>query len=149
MKFYSYITRSGNNLLLREYVDGQRLNRRIKYSPTMYSIVSKPTEYRTLEGKFVTPIKHHTMQECNEWVDNYKNQPELIYGNTLYQYSYLAEQYPNRIEWDIEKLLMVTIDIETECENGFPNVEDAIEKLISINQKSPKYRDYSLGCWSL
>ena len=106
----------------------------------MYSIVSKPTEYRTLGGKFVTPIKHETMQECNEWVDNYKNQPELIYGNTLYQYSYLAEQYPNRIDWDIEKLLMVTIDIETECENGFPNVEDGVlEKLdINHNQKSSK-----------
>ena len=53
MKFYTNITRWGNQLLLREYVDGQRLNRRIKYSPTMYSIVTKPTEYRTLEGKFV------------------------------------------------------------------------------------------------
>ena len=141
MKFYTNITRWGNQLLLREYVDGQRLNRRVKYSPTMYSIVTKPTEYRTLEGKFVTPIKHHTMQECNEWVDNYKNQPELIYGNTLYQYSYLAEQYPNRIEWDIEKLLMVTIDIETECENGFPNVEDAIEKLISITIKNHQSKE--------
>ena len=141
MNFYTNITRWGNQLLLREYVDGQRLNRRIKYSPTMYSIVSKPTEYRTLSGKFVTPIKHQTMQECNEWVDNYKNQPELIYGNTLYQYSYLAEQYPNRIEWDIEKLLMVTIDIETECENGFPNVEDAIEKLISITIKNHQSKE--------
>ena len=42
MKFYTNITRWGNQLLLREYVDGQRLNRRIKYSPTMYSIVTKP-----------------------------------------------------------------------------------------------------------
>ena len=70
------------------------------------------------------------MKQCknvSEWVDNYKNQPELIYGNTQYQYSYIAEQYPNRIEWDIEKLLMVTIDIEVACENGFPNPEDAIE----------------------
>ena len=141
MKFYTNITRWGNQLLLREYVDGQRLNRRIKYSPTMYSIVTKPTEYRTLEGKFVTPIKHQTMSDANEWVDNYKNQPELIYGNTLYQYSYLAEQYPNRIEWDIEKLLMVTIDIETECENGFPNVEDAIEKLISITIKNHQSKE--------
>ena len=83
MKFYTNITRWGNQLLLREYVDGQRLNRRIKYSPTMYSIVTKPTEYRTLEGKFVTPIKHQTMSDANEWVDNYKNQPELIYGLSL------------------------------------------------------------------
>ena len=36
-----------------------------------------------------------------------------------YQYSYLAEQYPNRIEWDIEKLLMVTIDIEADVRMDF------------------------------
>ena len=31
---YTNITRWGNQLLLREYVDGQRLNRRIKYLNT-------------------------------------------------------------------------------------------------------------------
>ena len=28
MKFYTNVTRWGNNLLIREYVNGQRLNRR-------------------------------------------------------------------------------------------------------------------------
>ena len=114
MKFYTNITRWGNQLLLREYVDGQRLNRRIKYSPTMYSIVTKPTEYRTLEGKFVTPVSN--MIQCKNVMSGLTTIKinQIDFGNTLYQYSYLAEQYPNRIDWDIEKLLIVTIDIETE-----------------------------------
>ena len=72
----------------------------------------------------------------NEWIDNY--QSDLIFGNNLYQYSYLAEQYPNRVDWDIEKLLIVTIDIEVQCENGFPDPEIALEELLSqkiIRQK--------------
>ena len=84
MKFYTNITRWSNHLLLREYVNGQRLNRRVKYSPTLYMRVAKPTEYKTLEGKFVTPVSHETMKEAHEWVDNYKNQPHLVFGNTLY-----------------------------------------------------------------
>ena len=112
MNFYTNITRWGNYLLLREYANGQRLTRRVKYSPTLYALVTKPTEYKTLNGKFVAPVKHETMKEANDWVDAYKNQSHLVYGNTLYAYSYLADEYPNRVDWDIEKLLIVTIDIE-------------------------------------
>ena len=141
MKFYTNITRWGNHLLLREYVNGQRLNRRVKYSHTIYMRVAKPTEYKTLEGKFVTPVSHETMKEAHEWVDNYKNQPHLVFGNTLYQYNYIADQYPNRVDWDMEKLLIVTIDIEVACENGFPNPEAAIEPLLSITIKNHQTKE--------
>ena len=90
----------------------ERINRKIKYSPTLARFCRKPTKYKTLDGRFVAPIKHQTMKEANEWIDNYKSQPDLVYGNTLYQYNYLADQYPNRVDWDMEKLLIVTIDIE-------------------------------------
>ena len=83
--------------------------------------VAKPTEYKTLDGNFVTPVSHETMKDASEWVDNYKNQSHLVFGNTQYAYSYIADQYPNRVDWDMEKLLIVTIDIEVACENGFPN----------------------------
>ena len=141
MKFYTNVTRWGNNLLIREYINGQRLNRKVKYSPTLYMRVAKPTEYKTLNGDYVTPVSHETMKDASEWVDNYKNQPHLVFGNTLYAYSYLADEYPNRVEWDIEKLLMVTIDIETECENGFPNPTDAIEPLLSITIKNHQTKE--------
>ena len=136
MKFYTNITRWGNNLLLREYKDGQRIDRKVKYQPTLYSPVTKPTEYKTLEGKYVTPVKHLSMKDAREWVDNYKNQPHLVYGNTMYPYAYLADEYPNDVEWDIDKILIVTIDIEVECENGFPNPEEASEPLLSITVKN-------------
>ena len=130
MKFYTNVTRWGNNLLLREYKDGQRVNRKVKYQPTLYSPVSKPTEYKTLEGKYVTPIKHPSMRDAKEWVSQYKEQPHMVYGNTMFAYSYLADEYPNSVEWDIDKILIVTIDIEVECENGFPNPEKAEEPLL-------------------
>ena len=56
MNFYTNITRWGNHLLLRQVVNGERINQRIKYSPTLYCIVNKPTEYKTLDGKYVTPV---------------------------------------------------------------------------------------------
>ena len=76
MNFYTNITRWGNNLLLREIANGERINRKIKYSPTLYCPVEKPTQYKTLDGRFVAPITHQSMKEANEWIDNYKSQPD-------------------------------------------------------------------------
>ena len=89
MRFYTNISQWGNNLLLREVIDGKRVNRKVKYSPTLYCPVMRETNFKTLEGKYVTPIKHQTMRDAKEWVEQYKEQPHLLYGNTQYQYSFL------------------------------------------------------------
>ena len=136
MNFYTNIVRWGNNLLLREIVNVERVNTRVKYSPTLYAPVLKQTSHKTLDGKYVTPIKHETMKDAKEWAEQYKNQPHMVYGNTLYAYSYLSEEYPDRVNWNMDNILLITLDIEVECENGFPNVEQAIEPLISITIKN-------------
>ena len=136
MQFYTNVTPWGNTLLVREYVNGERVNRKIKYSPTLFCKVIKETKYKTLDGQFVTPVKHDTIKEAKEWLKSYEDQPHLIYGNTLFQYNYIADEYPSFVKWDIDKILVVTIDIEVACENGFPNPEEAIEPLLSITIKN-------------
>ena len=135
MRFYTNVSQWGNNLLLREVIDGKRVNRKVKYSPTLYCPVMRETHFKTLEGKYVTPIKHQTMKDAKEWVEQYKQQPHLLYGNTQYAYSFLYENYPN-LDWSLEEILIATIDIEVACENGFPNPQDAIEPLLSITIKN-------------
>ena len=148
MKFYTNITQWGNQLLLREVVNGERLVRKVKYSPTLYAPVGSPTPYKTLDGKYVTPVTHETIKEAKEWVDNYKNQPDLVYGSTMYAYNYIADEYPKRVDYDIDQILIVTIDIEVQCENGFPNPKDAAEPLLSItvkNHQSKKFVVWGIG----
>ena len=136
MQFYTNVTPWGNTLLVREYVNGERLNRKVKYSPTLFCKVIKETNYKTLDGQYVTPIKHDTIKEAKEWLKSYEDQPHLVYGNSLFQYNYIADEYPNYVKWDIDKILVVTIDIEVACENGFPNPEEAIDPLLSITIKN-------------
>ena len=148
MNFYTNISQWGNTLLIREVVNGQRLTRRVKYKPTMYAPVEKPTEWKTLDGKYVTPIKFDNMKEAREWVDNYKNQPEMVFGSTMFPYNFIAESYPNTVEYDVDKILIVTLDAEVQCENGFPNPKDAIEPLLSItvkNHQSKKFVVWGVG----
>ena len=148
MNFYTNITQWGNTLLLREVVNGERIARRVKYSPTLYAPVNSPTGIKTLDGKNVAPVTHQTIRDAKEWVDNYKNQPDLVYGSTMYAYNYIAEQYPKVVDYDIDNILIVTIDIEVQCENGFPNPKDAIEPLLSItvkNHQTKKFVVWGIG----
>ena len=66
MQFYTNVTPWGNTLLVREYVNGERLNRKVKYSPTLFCKVIKETNYKTLDGQYVTPIKHDTIKEAKD-----------------------------------------------------------------------------------
>ena len=148
MKFYTNILQWGNSLLLREVVNGERVCRKVRYSPTLYAPVNSPTEWKTLKGQYVTPVQHNTIKEAKEWVENYKNQPELVHGSTMYSYNYIADEYPNRINYDVDQILIVTIDIEVECENGFPSPEEAVEPLLSItvkNHTSKKFVVWGVG----
>ena len=136
MNFYTNVIQWNPYLLVREVKDGKRINSKIKYSPTLYAPVEKQTPYKNLDGGYVTDLSFSTMKEAKEWVSSMKNQPHLVYGNTQYPYTYIADTYKGVINWDLEKILIVTIDIEVQCENGFPVAELAEEEMLSITIKN-------------
>ena len=137
MNFYTNVLRYGNDLLVREVKNGERVSRRVKYQPTLFDLVktNEETGYKTLDGKSVLPHKFNSINEAKQWVDDRKDQ-SIVYGNTQYPYCWISDEYPGRVAWDLDKMLMVTIDIEVECENGFPKPETAKEPLLSITIKN-------------
>ena len=106
MNFYTNVTPWGNNLLVREYVNGERVNRKVKYSPTLFCKVIKETKHKTLDGQYVTPVKHDTIKEAKEWLKSYEDQPHLIFGNTLFQYNYIADEFPSHVKWILIRFLL-------------------------------------------
>ena len=136
MNFYTNVIQWGNNLLVREIKNGIRINSRVRYSPTLYAPVKKQTPYKNLNGGYVTDLTFSTMKEAKEWVDFMKDQPHLVYGNTQYPYTYISDTHKGQVDWDLEKILIVTIDIEVQCENGFPSPKLAEEELLSITIKN-------------
>ena len=136
MKFYTHIAQWGNQLLVRAVENGVRSNYKVKYEPTLYVPVKKDTGWKTLDGNNVSPMKFLTIKEAKEFVEQYQSQPHLVFGLTQFPYTYIAEKYPKQIEFDSSQMRIVTIDIEVECENGFPNAEQAIEPMLSITIKN-------------
>ena len=147
MNFYTNVIQWGNNILVREIKNGKRTNSKIRYSPTLYAFVKEKTPYKTLDGEYVTDISFDTIKEAKEWIENTKSQPELVYGNTQYPYTYISDTYKGRVNWDLEKLLIVTIDIEVQCENGFPSPSKAEEELLSITIKN--HQSKRIAVWGI
>ena len=88
MNFYTNVAQWGDFLLLREVVNGERLVRKVKYSPTLFVPVAKPTEWKTLEGRFVKPVKYNNIKDAKAYLENVKDQPNQVYGNTLFAYNF-------------------------------------------------------------
>jgi DNA polymerase elongation subunit (family B) len=55
-----------------------------------------------------------------------------VYGNTNYVTQFIAEEYPNDIQFDRNQVRVMNIDIEVASDSGFPEPERAEHPIISI-----------------
>jgi DNA polymerase elongation subunit (family B) len=139
---------SGNTMLVRGVKNGERIIARHKFRPTLYVPVQKQTSQTSLDGKYLTPIIQESISSAKEFVSQYEFQPGLVYGMTRYPYQYLSDNFKYDVKWNIEDILVVTIDIEVASENGFPKVEESIEELLAItvkNHQSKKIVVFGIG----
>ena len=134
--FYTSVIQKGNTLLVRAIEDGKRVQRKVNYKPTLYTPTKNKTKFKTLSGQSLKPIELDGMREAREFLKNYEEQPGTIFGMERYQYCYLSETYPGLIEWNQEKILILTIDIEVASENGFPDPNKAEEEVLAITVKN-------------
>ena len=146
MEFYTNVIQRGNSLLVRGVEDGQRVSKRVNYRPTLFNKVHEHTGYKTLDGQDVLPRKFDSIKEAKAWAEQRANQ-KILFGNTQYPYCYISDEYPDDVPWDKDQILIVTIDIEVECENGFPNPQDAAEPLLSITMKN--HQNKKIVVWGL
>lgn len=122
------------------------MQRKIEYHPTFYIPSQKESEYKTLQGDYVEPIKPGNIRDCREFIERYENVANFpVFGNTRYEYAYLADAYSDDILWDINKVLVAYLDIEVGSENGFPEPRTANEQITAITIKI-KDNYFVFGC---
>jgi len=140
MRFYTNVQLVGNQFLVRGYDNGKRFTDREEWRPTLFVDSKKRTKFQTLEGNHVAPVQPGYVRDCREFYKKYQDVEGFnIYGNERYIYQYISEKYPqNEIKFDISKIQLVTLDIETTAEEGFPDVHSCVEELLTIT-----LQDYS------
>ena len=141
MRFYTFARVYGNNILLRGYDDreGGSFFKKVPFNPTFFMPTKKPSEWKTLDGNNVSPIQPGTIRECKDFLKKYDGvEGTKIYGFERILYQFLAEEYEGDIDYDVNKIKLWSLDIETASENGFPKPEEAAEEVLLITMKNFK-----------
>ena len=156
MKFYTNVQLVGNTILYRGYEYGERVIHRDSFSPTLFVTANKETKHKTLDGKNVKPIKFESVREARDFMKRYDGVQDFdVFGYERFLYQYMSDKFPQEeMKFDMSVMNIMSLDIEVESENGFPNVEDVAEKVLCITVKwfpvfptimvdcpHPQYRD--------
>jgi len=136
MNFYTNVLSVGNNILYRGVKDDRRIKMKISYAPSLFLSSNKASEYKSLHGEYLERMKFEDINAARNFVNSYKDVNNFkIYGNTRYEYAFIADEFSDDIEYDIEKMRIAIFDIETGSENGFPDPYLAIEPITAISIK--------------
>lgn len=133
MGFYTSVCQFGKDILYRGIDGDRRIYRKIPYQPSLFLPSTSPTKYKTIDGKFAQKIQFESIKESKEFIEKYKDIENFTYyGNTKYNYVYIADNFPDQIEYDSSKIRIFNIDIETSSSFGFPDINNPVEALTAI-----------------
>lgn len=148
MRFYTNISRYGNNLLYRGYDSGRRFKKKVPFKPTLYVKGRNDSKFVSLDGTRVEPIELDSMREAKEFMQKYDGIENFkIYGNTNYIAQFIAKEFPGEIKFDRSKIRIHYLDIEVASDQGFPEPDQAKHPVISIAIKDSVLETYFV--WGL
>ena len=131
--YYTNVASVGNNILYCGIKDGRRVKGKIPYSPTLFLPSKKPTKFKTLTGEHLEPMKFDSIREARDFVKRYDEVSNFkIYGQTRYEYAFIADNHQGMVDWNIEDISIAIIDIEVGSENGFPDPYQANEQITAV-----------------
>jgi DNA polymerase elongation subunit (family B) len=147
--FYTNVQSLGGRILYRGVKDGKRIKLKIDYEPQLYLPArnGKGT-HKSLDGLDLVPKRFDGIREAREFVKQYDGLPGApkIFGNTRFEYAFIAEQHSEMVDWEQDKVSVAIIDIEVGSENGFPDPYKADEPITAIALTFLNGHTYVFGC---
>ncbi len=147
--FYTNVQSLGGRILYRGIKDGKRIKLKIDYEPQLYlpARTGKGT-HKSLDGLDLVPKRFDGIREAREYVKQYDglHGAPKIYGNTRFEYAFIAEQHTDMVDWEQDKVSVAIIDIEVGSENGFPDPYLANEPITAIALTFINGHTYVFGC---
>lgn len=137
-EFYTSVVQYGSKILYRGYKNGRRVHDKLNFAPTLYTSTEKQTTFKTLYGQSVDQIKMASIPEAKDFIKKYEDIDGFtVFGMTQFNYQYIADKFPNEINFNIKDMKISFFDIETTTENGFSDPKKADEQilLISVHEK--------------
>jgi len=135
MTFYTNVEVWGGKILYRGVDNGRRVRHKVDYHPSLFVPSKTPTKYTTIHGEYLGKVTPGTIRDARDFVKQYEDVDSFkVYGMTRYQYCFIADEFPNPIEWDVSMIKVANIDIEVGEPDGggFPEPDKANGPLTAI-----------------
>lgn len=152
VKFYTNVYSRGDKIYLRGYSsDNRRVHDVVDYKP--YLFVHKrreaSTHYRTLDNKPVEKMHFESISEARNFAKRYSDVANMeIYGLNNFRYLYIYDKFHGELDYDPTWINVISIDIETDSSDGFPDITKADKEItaITLSRRGEKvvfgYYDY-------
>ena len=97
--FYTNIQLAGDTILYRGYEDGEPVQYRANFSPTLYTLSRNKEKCTTLDGRPVAPIQFQTSREARDFIKQYDSVENFeVHGYERFVYQYIRREFPKDID---------------------------------------------------
>ena len=118
-----------------------------QFGPTLFIPSVEESKYKTIDNKNVSPIKFKSIWDARNWIKQYQGIDNFKwYGNTNFLAQYVVEKFGYEMKYDISQINVGKFDIETESDDGFPQINNPTAAITSIayTDNSKKYMVWGL-----
>jgi DNA polymerase elongation subunit (family B) len=134
MSFYTNVQSIGGNILYRGIQNDKRIKTKVEYTPSLFISSKKITSLTNLEGDYLDEKKFQSIKAARDYIKQFEgvSGASKIYGQTRFEYAFIADQHKGMVDYDFDKIAIAIIDIEVGSENGFPDPYQANEPITAI-----------------
>jgi len=146
--FYTNVQSIGGNILYRGIQNGKKVKTKVEYAPSLFLPSKKITNFTSLEGDYLDEKKFPSIKAARDYIKQFEgvSGASKIYGQTRFEYAFIADQHKGMVDYDYEKVSIAVIDIEVGSENGFPDPYEANEPITAICLKFLNGKPIVFGC---
>ena len=146
-EFYTNAVVKYGKVLYRGYAyddagNKKRVHGKVNYKPTLYLESDTETDYKSLFGKALKPKQFDTITLAKEFVKSYEDvMPIYGYATNRFEYNFLADSFPDKLELGVGDINICIIDIETTTDHGkidTVNVPEEITLISYLNHRTKK-----------
>lgn len=145
-KFYTHVERFVNEIRWRGYENGRPFARKVRFKPKLFVRAKQNATHKSLTGNVpLGATQFDSMTEARDFIIQYKDVHGFdICGTDNYVTQFIQQEYPDDIQFDMNKINICSFDIEVDISNGYANMDEADKEITSIAYKSSKSDTYHL-----
>lgn len=134
MKFYTYCKAFGSKVFYRGVDHGRKVLMKDTFSPTLFvKSKNKKTEWNSLYGDPLDSIEFADIKEYRDFIKQYEDVSGFdIHGNIQAEYQYLNHKFSGDIEYNVDQMKIMFLDIEVIARDGFPDIQSAADPIALI-----------------